>query len=141
MLTTHSPFILSDIPISNILFLKDGRSVDPKEEKIINPYGANINDILCQSFFLEQDGFIGEHARQTILSLYDFLDDRQVRHTQHSDIQWDQTSAKRIIDLIGEPLIRESLLSLYRRKYRNREELLRQIEELNGELRKLDNEQ
>ena len=141
LLTTHSPFILSDIPISNILFLKDGRSVDSKEEKIINPYGANINDILCQSFFLEKDGFIGEHARQTILSLYDFLDDRQVRHTQYSDIQWDQPLAKRIIDLIGEPLIRESLLSLYRRKYRNREELLRQIEELNGELRKLDNEQ
>lgn len=53
---THSPFILSDIPKQNVLFL----SVDEKSKKAIphkynnsNTFGANIHEILTDGFFIE----------------------------------------------------------------------------------------
>ena len=60
LIATHSPFILSDIPQSNILYLEDGKMVMP--EGIKNPFAANICDILYQSFFLNQ-GFVDRSKR------------------------------------------------------------------------------
>lgn len=62
-LITHSPFVLSDIPESNILFLsKKGQG---------NPYGrtfgANIHAMLNNSFML--DSTIGEYSRNCIQRL------------------------------------------------------------------------
>lgn len=62
-LITHSPFVLSDIPETNILFLsKKGQS---------NPFGhtlgANIHAMLNNSFMLEST--IGEYARKCIEKL------------------------------------------------------------------------
>ncbi len=59
---THSPFILSDIPNCNILYLENGQQI---KDICIEPFGANIHDILTQSFFLE-NGFIGEFAQKKI---------------------------------------------------------------------------
>ena len=63
ILTTHSPFILSDIPKSNVLYLENGKSVGETIYK--DTFGANVNDILHQSFFLKK-GFMGEFARDKI---------------------------------------------------------------------------
>lgn len=71
MLVTHSPFILSDIPQSRILFLKDGEDVGEKME--LNPFGTNINDVLVNSFFLNKNGFLGDIAQKTITSLMSYL--------------------------------------------------------------------
>ena len=51
---THSPFILSDIPKQNVLFLENGK---PSEKKNMNTFGANITDLLADSFFIE-DGLM-----------------------------------------------------------------------------------
>ncbi len=37
--TSHSPFLLSDLPKENVIFLKEGKQVDVN----INPFGANIH--------------------------------------------------------------------------------------------------
>lgn len=63
ILATHSPFILSDMPRENILYLEDGKV--RKRGDFIRPLAANISDILYQSFFLK-NGFIGEWARTKI---------------------------------------------------------------------------
>lgn len=60
IIATHSPFILSDIPRDNILFMDKG--VAQKKTVFVKPLAANISDILFQSFFLK-NGFIGEWAR------------------------------------------------------------------------------
>lgn len=60
IIATHSPFILSDIPRDNILFMDKG--VAQKKTDFVKPLAANISDILFQSFFLK-NGFIGEWAR------------------------------------------------------------------------------
>ena len=65
MVVTHSPFVISDIPRKNILFLGQG-------EESGETYCANIHDMLNQSFFMEYS--IGEMARielQHIIDLYD----------------------------------------------------------------------
>lgn len=63
IIATHSPFILSDMPRENILYLDKGKA--QSREQFIRPLAANISDILYQSFFL-RNGFIGEWARTKI---------------------------------------------------------------------------
>lgn len=58
ILATHSPFILSDIPLSNIMRLGEGEMTDSET------FGANIIDILGNSFFLEAT--IGEAVKKVI---------------------------------------------------------------------------
>ena len=63
ILVTHSPYVLSDIPKSNILALnEDSCSVDVSTLKA---FGANIHDMLRKSFFLG-NGAIGSYAQWEI---------------------------------------------------------------------------
>ena len=61
MIVTHSPFVLSDIPTSNILALEDG--MQSKTE--LQTFGANIYDMLNTSFFLH-NSTIGDFAQWLI---------------------------------------------------------------------------
>ena len=104
LIATHSPFILSDIPQSNILYLEDGKMVMP--EGIKNPFAANICDILYQSFFLKQ-GFVGEFARKKIKRMIElllpggyFLDDSEAEFHL-------------LMELIGDPFLKMQLQQLY----------------------------
>ena len=98
LITTHSPFLLSDIPQSNVLYLENG-SVASKV-KMQNPFAANVNDILYQSFFLN-NGFMGEFAKQKIMKLISNKD------------KYDKLKARELIDLIGEPLLRNRLKDMW----------------------------
>jgi ABC-type multidrug transport system ATPase subunit len=73
--TTHSPFLLSDIPKQNIIFLdKDENGnckvVDGLKEKK-QTFGANIHTLLSDSFFME-DGLMGEFAKGKINEIIEF---------------------------------------------------------------------
>lgn len=110
-IATHSPFILSDIPRNNILYLRDGRTVNNSEIKV-NPFAANINEILAQSFFLK-DGFIGKFAEEKIKNAIMLLRSKQeLSDKQIEDIKF-------LIDNIGEPLLKESLKALLFQRTRN----------------------
>ena len=104
-LLTHSPFVLSDIPQSNILYLKNGFSIN--ERMTVNPFAANVNDILMQSFFMEK-GFTGTFASKTINSLIDFLssDDQSAE-------RWNADEVEKCISIVGEPLLRVELTKLF----------------------------
>lgn len=99
---THSPFILSDIPNGNIMFLNNGKQVFEQ----MPTFGANIHDILKHSFFLEE-GLIGEFAKSQINKVLCYLNNDCKKENSLQD------SIYKIINLIGEPLIKERLLSLY----------------------------
>lgn len=66
-LVTHSPFVLSDIPQSNILCLQKGES----ESRQGQTFGANIVDLLNESFFLQ--GTIGDIAQSCINLLAELI--------------------------------------------------------------------
>lgn len=113
LVVTHSPFVLSDIPQGNILYLKDGRQLSKEEleaGEVTNPFCANINDILHQSFFLEK-GFTGEFAKRRVLSLADYL-----KGNEEVD-NWTSEEARNFIKEIGEPLLREQLMEMYKESH------------------------
>ena len=75
LITTHSPFVLSDVVASHIMYLRGGHQLSSEElAEIKNPFAANVNDILKQSFFMDE-GFTGSLAAEKINSLVDFLTD------------------------------------------------------------------
>ena len=102
ILVTHSPYILSDIPKCNVLFLKEGRQVHHMQE---NTFGANIVSLLKNGFFLPSLP-IGEFAYQKINRLFAML------HSGDFDVD-EIDKIKREIMCIGEPAVRQQLLSLF----------------------------
>ncbi|KAA6326872.1 hypothetical protein EZS27_024079 [termite gut metagenome] len=121
---THSPLLLSDIVKNNILFLREGEVVN-KEVKT-ETFGANIHDILKQSFFLE-NGFIGEFARTKIGVVIDTINKKKINKVNYEE-------CKAIIDLIGEPLIKQKLMLMIGEVYDNKQD---RIEMLKKELAEL----
>ena len=104
---THSPFILSDIPSSNIYFIKDGKKdIGVKQQT----FGANIHTLLSDSFFMD-DGLMGEFAKDKINDVYNFI----VHHK--TDKIKSKEDAQAIIDIVGEPLIQRELQQLFDKKF------------------------
>ncbi|OAV67951.1 putative ATP-binding protein involved in virulence [Bacteroidales bacterium Barb4] len=95
---THSPFILSDIPKCNVLFLKEGRQCDEMQE---DTFGANIHSLLQNAFFL--NGTIGEFAKQRINKMFKQLYNGEIDENLYTEIK-----------LVSEPFIRSQLLKLYK---------------------------
>jgi predicted ATPase len=142
MIVTHSPFVLSDIPTSNILALEDG--MQSKTE--LQTFGANIYDMLNTSFFLH-NSTIGDFAQWLIgriiliLRVYEnpqyginmlnggneknevdeeFMDKYLV--AQENSKSWNMETIKHdypqdyigyLIDMIDEPLAKMALLRKY----------------------------
>ena len=100
---THSPFILSDIPNSNIVLLKEGKVVKTKTKT----FGANVHDLLANEFFMK-NGFIGEFAKQKIRSNIEYLD-KYIKNKKRIKDKKKHDQIKLLIDSIGEPLIKNSL--------------------------------
>ena len=114
-IVTHSPFILSDIPQRCILYLKDGHQ--ESGSSFVNPFGANINDILKQSFFLEH-GFMGEFVRCSAISLCHYLgtkvDAFRDIPSMYKNITWTTEKASAFIEEIGEPILRGQLMRVFK---------------------------
>jgi len=105
ILTSHSPFLLSDIPKQNIIFLdKDENGnckvVDGLNEKK-QTFGANIHTLLSDSFFME-DGLMGEFAKSKI--------DRAIKLLNQEQLNEDELKyCEQIISIIGEPIVKNQL--------------------------------
>lgn len=131
-LLTHSPFVLSDIPQGNILYLKSGKPANG--EISVNPFAANVNDILQQSFFLE-DGFTGRYASKKIQSLISFLSPLKGKRNTITQFKWSLCEIEQFISIIGEPLMRTELWRMFlnwkiRSGVTSVEEEKRKVEEL-----------
>lgn len=105
--TTHSPFILSDIPNQNILFLKKGAQVEAFKKR--NTFGANIHTLLSDGFFME-GGLMGEFAKNKINDLYESLTNKKSK-------KYTKIDSQNIINLIGEPVLQKELQFLHDKKF------------------------
>ncbi|WP_286733046.1 MULTISPECIES: AAA family ATPase [Sphingobacterium] len=114
LIVTHSPFILSDIPKTNILYLERGEQLF--DQNLVNPFAANLNDILYQSFFLS-GGFMGEYAKNQINSAVKALMYKIDRGNLPKKSDWSKNTLKGLIDIIGEPLLKDNLLSLFHQAF------------------------
>lgn len=99
---THSPFILSDIPKCNVLFLRDGMDQHLMQE---NTFGANIHSLLKNGFFLP-NLTMGEFAYQKINALFEKMNTGDFSADEMNDLYQE-------ILLVGEPFLRGQLLSMY----------------------------
>lgn len=136
IIATHSPFILSDIPDSNVLYLEGGK-VPQGRERMKNTFCGNVCDMLHQSFFLHE-GFMGHFAKMMVTDLIHSL-----KHDVQEDYRplrkWDKEEAKALIELIGEPLLKNSLMRMWTEKFgTGAEELIewhkKEIERLGGRI-------
>lgn len=114
---THSPFILSDIPSSNIMYLNDGRIENQGKRQT---YAANVNQLLFDSFFLG-DGYTGDFAKNKITGLiYHISKDESCFNKPNDKIriienckEWDDSNVNSFIsDYIGDGLLKRSLQKL-----------------------------
>ena len=97
---THSPFVLSDIPKCNVLFLKDGKSDYQMQE---NTFGANIHSLLKNGFFLPNLP-MGEFAYQKINEWFRQFSENEFDKTEESIAR-----LREEIAIVGEPYLREQL--------------------------------
>ncbi len=97
ILTSHSPFILSDLPKENVIFLDKGKQADVN----IGTFGANIHTLLSHGFFMK-DGLMGEFAKSKIEDVINYLNNKE------STIK-DNDEAQKLLNIIGEPIIKNQL--------------------------------
>ena len=106
ILTSNSPFIISDLPSTSVVFLKK-----EKEKSIVlnglddynQTFAANIHSLLAHSFFME-DGLMGAFAKRKINDLIYLL----VNESVH-DLLPREKEIEKTINIIGEPVIRNKL--------------------------------
>ena len=108
ILTSHSPFLLSDLPKENVIFLKKGKQVDVD----INPFGANIHTLLSHGFFME-GGLMGEFAKGKIEEIKKFYDENKDLkkeyinfNAQKIDYKVKKERFNHIQSIIGEPFLK-----------------------------------
>lgn len=115
IITTHDPLTLSDIPNNNIVYLKKEKNITKilsldENERPMKSFGANISDLLSNSFFIE-DGLIGEFAKNKIQDVIEYINGDKNR----PDKNWISSPqiAKKVIDQIGEPYLFDKLNEMF----------------------------
>jgi len=112
---THSPIILSDIPIGNVSFLRrenDNRiTVNPPDAIDQETFGANLCSLFRNSFFTNGCLF-GEFAQKKIDDISTAIDKLS------QDFKYDNfVSLREKIDMIGDLLIKKALTIKLEREY------------------------
>lgn len=75
LLVTHSPFVLSDLPRSNVLALGD------EEDDIKETFCANIHEMLGNSFFMEYT--TGDLAREQVEEIFNLYNEFSMSKDKH----------------------------------------------------------
>lgn len=133
LITTHSPFVLSDIPKDNVIFLERDEQGHCKISRMDreNTLGANIYSLLADSFFMQNT--IGSFAEEKMRWALRIL------KSGHSDYPREvKDEILYLVASIGEPVVRQQFEILYDKAFGNNEidALQQRIRELEGQLRK-----
>ncbi|MDD3834904.1 MAG: ATP-binding protein [Sulfurimonas sp.] len=123
--TSHSPFLLSDLPKENVIFLKKdektGECVNATNRVNLNTFGANIHTLLSHGFFMK-DGLMGEFAKGKIDKAIQYLNQKSL---SKEEIDY----CENIIYIIGEPIIKNQLQRILDSKRLSKIDNLDRLEE------------
>jgi predicted ATP-dependent endonuclease of OLD family len=111
IISSHSPFILSDLPKENVIFLENGKQKDVD----LNPFGANIHTLLSHGFFMP-DGLMGEFAKEKIKEIKRFYElvkhlekriqkNKKTKKLVFQSFQKRKNRFEKIHQIIGEPFL------------------------------------
>lgn len=136
ILTSHSPFLVSDLPKENVIFLEKedttGLCKVSKLDSMKHTFGANIHTLLTDSFFMK-GGLVGEFAQSKIDEVIKLLDKPKLneKETEHCEM---------IIAMIGEPIVKTMLQKLLdSKRLRKVDEHTSEIEKLRKRIEELEN--
>ena len=91
ILTSHSPFIISDLPKENVIFLEKGEQLNPFEDGK-QTFGANIHTLLSHGFFMKE-GLMGEFAKEKIQSIINYYEEIKELTKEENKKQRDKEKA------------------------------------------------
>ncbi len=112
ILTSHSPFLVSDLPKENIIFLEKEKKNEKEKgfckvsdlKNHAQTFGQNIHTLFADSFFMDKNGgLMGEFAKNKLQKLIDYINDTP------NEVIADDKTAQQYIDLIGEPILQRQL--------------------------------
>lgn len=128
IITSNSPFIISDLPHTNIVYL-DNLEIN-KFNNNNKTFGANIHELLANNFFMK-DGVVGEFSKSII---------KRVINNINCEINKEYTYS--VIQMIGEPILREKLQFMFDRAFLNSQERIqKEIDECEKKLKFLKDKQ
>ncbi len=98
VLTSHSPFLVSDLPTENLVFLSsyEDEKVEVLDRPEVKTFGGNLGDLYINAFFME-GALVSRFAANKIQEVVDKINHKEPRLTIND---------RKLIDLIGEDLIR-----------------------------------
>lgn len=109
ILTTHSPYMLSDIKPGNVIMLEKNQETGYSEGKVLqNTFAKNIQEIMKENLI---DNIYGDFALAKIDSMISRLNGEE----------GDEEELLKEIHLISEPILRNKLLEMYDKKYNTSE--------------------
>lgn len=106
IMTTHSPFILSDTNNDHIEYLKRDElysNIYKDEEKPIQPFAGNIGEMFNKNFFMHSS--IGAYSKTILENVVKSIDNN-ISENKVYDIE----TCEKIINTIGDKLLRNLLL-------------------------------
>ena len=110
IVATHSPYVLSDLPKENVIFLKDGKQDNPD---IKQTFGANIHTLLSHGFFMK-DGLMGEFAKEKINNIIEFhkkIEQQKEDKTKKEELKTEYEEKKKefwhIQSIVGEEYLKQ----------------------------------
>jgi hypothetical protein len=145
ILTSHSPFILSDLRKDDVILLEkddEGISHICSLDKHDKTFGANIYTLYADTFFMNKC-LMGEFSKSKIDTLIKFL---ATEKESDKKTGLDKKSSQMLINEIGEPVLKEHLQSIWNENFKvetdksNMEYMATRIAELERENKKLKNE-
>lgn len=144
--TTHSPIVLSDMPRSNVIFLKRENDKCIMDDTGLHEetFGANIYKLFNDAFFLGQKGQIGEFSKNKIQTIIDKIrpELEMEKGAVYPHISKEETEMlEKEIALIGEPVIRNKLYDmLYKCQCTSENSKQRKMEFYRRKIQKLEEE-
>lgn len=118
IITSHSPFLASDLPKENIIFLERD---DNQKTKISDlnehqlTFASNIHSLYSDAFFLK-GATIGSFSKDILNEIIDYLKGDNFSEEKNNRY-------RSIIEIIGEPVIKRKLEDLWIQKLGKEEEL------------------
>jgi predicted ATP-binding protein involved in virulence len=117
ILATNAPLLISDIPVSHIIFLKRERVIGQRITIVTDSlneqhqtFAANIHTLLSDSFFMT-NGLMGSLATKKINEVINNLrKGAEINRSRAEEI-------RKIIQQIGEPILKHKLTQMYNDRF------------------------
>lgn len=118
VLTSHSPFIVTDVLPENV-YVIDSKDGYRRIRKNQDTFATNIYYLLMDSFMLENT--FGEYSYKKLKKIMELLKSK-------NDIAKEQLEGiKKVIDRIGEKTVKNKMMQMYKKWEDNRNEIIMRI--------------